>query len=633
MTRSRLYLSAAALLATGGCTTHLETRPDYSTAGFDEAVTGIPYALPALRYKIGVSTSITSCPTVTEFAGLDISDGGFELETTVVPTATYVPGERYVANYAALTSPLKTTGFGIENYPSGVLKSVNVSAEDQSGPLIKDVVSIALSVAGLANRNPLPSFGPSGGLPGATIESVEMNESDKTKLAAAIAKLLSDNMEVAVLCKTDTVADVATATAAKKKAKTDADLLERATKTVVVWTTVNSSRRANRYDLMRLKNALYSQDQAQSIASASKDKFDKARAKISLASEAWWPGIDLNSAPDSDALMLSPAGQTPPSAAAPKPYHLTQAALTNDALVQDARIPDRDAQVLADRVELRKMPIISEDRFHAWWNRLGRDVRQAFIRAYPQVAKHYGVKVIQDFPITSPSDLVVCSDRQSAVACLGDQLSFKGKLTLLDRPVIRPEQAVTTASQAAGGVFVRSAQKADFVLCPWKKPDCAKKDEVGFEAGVSAPQFGQLRFLPFKNRMFEAAELALSMREDGSIEKFEYKRTKAIAGEAAAAVKDAVDQYAAYREKQEKKAQDDLTAQRAEEIASIQHQIDLLNKQKELLKAQAPDTPDPNEAIKNETASIDAQTALLNAKLSQLKAEAALAQASSGGSD
>ena len=71
-----------------------------------------------------------------------------------------------------------------------------------------------------------------------------------------------------------------------------------------------------------------------------------------------------------------------------------------------------------------------------------------------------------------------------------------------------------------------------------------------------------------------------------------------------------------------------MTASRAEEIAGVQHQIDVLNKQAELLKLQ---NPAPSDPVKDETAVLQAETALLEAKLSKLKAEAALIQASTGG--
>ena len=118
------------------------------------------------------------------------------------------------------------------------------------------------------------------------------------------------------------------------------------------------------------------------------------------------------------------------------------------------------------------------------------------------------------------------------------------------------------------------------------------------------------------------------MREDGSVDKFEYKRTKAMSS-GSEAIKDAITQYEAFRDKQKKNSTEALAASRAEEIAAVEHRIALLTKQAELLKLQTPAQPDALQAVKDETALIEAQAALLSAKLSQLKAEAALALASS----
>jgi hypothetical protein len=155
-------------------------------------------------------------------------------------------------------------------------------------------------------------------------------------------------------------------------------------------------------------------------------------------------------------------------------------------------------------------------------------------------------------------------------------------------------------------------------------PDCPEDREVVRLEPVAAPQLGQLRFLPFASRPFHSAQLSLALRTDGSVEKLEYKKTKAEGVGVAAAVRDALSQYQAYAEKRDEERKADLTAVRAEEIAQLQHQIDLLAKQKELLALKTPPTPDALEAVREETAAIEAQTALLDARLAQLKAEAAL---------
>ena len=70
---SRAHLLAGALLSTAGCT-HLDTTRDYSTSSLDQAVVGVPYALPALHYELQVEHAIVACPK--QFT---LSDGSREL--------------------------------------------------------------------------------------------------------------------------------------------------------------------------------------------------------------------------------------------------------------------------------------------------------------------------------------------------------------------------------------------------------------------------------------------------------------------------------------------------------------------------------------------------------------------------
>jgi len=582
MRRSCLFYAAIAGMLLSSACTHIETRPDYSTIGFGEAVTGIPYALPALRYNLAVSSSIAACPTELALGRRRFSDGAFSLATKVEPTATYVPGERYLANYDALTSPFKTTSFGLETYANGVLKSINVSAEDQSGPLIKDAVSIGLSVAGLAGGAiPMP-------------RSPTFYESTPVDLEKAIDDLLKGSPTNTIGCKASTVEALQARVKTAKALKAETASLEQATKAVATWTAVNSSRRANRADLLELKKALEVQIAAQARFDAAKEEADKAKAGLAMSAALSWP----------TQIIVFPS----------KHADVPEVVI----------VADRDVQVFADLVGASSIRIVTQDHFATWWNKLSGINRRAFVRQYAAVAKHYGAMADSDLKVTETANPIDCAT-DSPLKCLQKQLSFSGSLELRDRPAEAPEKLPISASTSHQGILVRTAQKADFILCPAAIPNCGRKDQIVYETGVSAPQFGQLRLLPFKNRMFEAAQLSLSLREDGSLEKFEYKRTKAIAGEAAAALKDAIGQYEAFHEKQEKKATDALAAARAEEIAGIDHQIAVLTKQAQLLKLKNPEGPTAQQAIIDETTQINAEVALLNAKLAKLKAEAALA--------
>src|SRR5439155_13171248 len=127
MRRSCLYLSAASLLATSGCT-HLQTTRDVTTGShLDQAVPGMPYALPALHYELAVEHSVVACPqsfTLKFSGGEEVTFwNDVKLQTKVSAEPHYVAGERFLADYRSLASVLKTTSYGLETYPSGVLKS------------------------------------------------------------------------------------------------------------------------------------------------------------------------------------------------------------------------------------------------------------------------------------------------------------------------------------------------------------------------------------------------------------------------------------------------------------------------------------------------------------------------------
>ena len=580
--RHSCLLAASAALILSGCT-HLETARDYTTSGFNSPIAGIPYALPALQYQLKVTNSITGCPAALAIDEREFSDGALAFTTKVEPTKTYVAGERFVADYMALTSILKTTGYSIETYPSGILKSVNVSAEDQSGPFISNLVAIGLTAVGTPGF-----FGPSGVR--ATPRGARPPKSD-------IDRLFDGAPVGAIMCTQQTSGNLASKASAENLLEGLTKQLKDATAEVERLTAIAANERSDHNDLMLLKSALERQAIAQTALEGAQGQQQKSAAPLNVAGDARWP-----------------AAVTAP----PTPADLSASVELNPA----------DVQAFAGKLQLKPMTVITKARFSQWWNTLSPSVQQSFVDTYGNVAANFGVTVGQPASVPPPDDIGVCGGERTFDQCIQNMVKISGLFELKDRPSESDgDLAAPTQKQPQPGLFIRTQQKADVTLCRGVTP-CAKPNRLLYERDVSAPQFGQLRFLPFSNRMFEAATLSLAMREDGSVEKFEYKRTKAIAVEASAAVKDAVSQFKTFSEEQNKKAADALTASRAEEIAGVQHQIDVLNKQAELLKLQ---NPAPSDPVKDETAVLEAETALLEAKLSKLKAEAALLQASSGG--
>jgi hypothetical protein len=179
---------------------------------------------------------------------------------------------------------------------------------------------------------------------------------------------------------------------------------------------------------------------------------------------------------------------------------------------------------------------------------------------------------------------------------------------------------------ADAGIFVRPPIDGRLVICK-ETEGCDSQSEAAILRGdaMPIPQLGQLRFLPFKNEIFENNQLALHLRENGMIEKFEYQN-KSAAQRAALAASDIgsqIEKYYDERRAEEKQAAKDarelLAATRAEEAAVIQQQITLLTKEKELDSLK---NPDPNAAV---TADWLAQAALYKAELAAITAEEELA--------
>jgi len=145
-------------LAAAGCTTHLRS---VAPAAGGAPITGWSYNLPSLSYDVAVRRTLTSCPTAAT------PDVGFDVVASATPT--WVASEEVVVDYAGLANGLKTTTVAFENYPSGMLKSVNASAADQSAAAIKSAVGSVVGIAKLAiGVPPLPgAAGVAGGTPAA----------------------------------------------------------------------------------------------------------------------------------------------------------------------------------------------------------------------------------------------------------------------------------------------------------------------------------------------------------------------------------------------------------------------------------------------------------------------------------
>jgi len=192
----------------------------------------------------------------------------------------------------------------------------------------------------------------------------------------------------------------------------------------------------------------------------------------------------------------------------------------------------------------------------------------------------------------------------------------------------RLELVAARNGKSHAGLFIRPPIRGELIVC--EKSACVAGDKNLFvgdpdDPPIWAPQLGQLRFLPFRNRIFAYNEMLVQLEPDGSLTRFEYKSKKAVAAEFAATAADVASQIDAARTKARTEAKDSRTAK----IEELQYEIDSIAKTKARAEATA---FQPLDAVKTETVALDAQSALANAKLARLKAEAALiAYSQSGG--
>ena len=620
---------ALILLPLAGCT-HLSTLPDTQITPLDQALNGQPYALPMLQYKLDVARSLKKCPTQATLHGsgalpsITLTDTSLVFQIKVTPTARYVSGERYTTDYQALTSILKTTGYGLQTYPSGVLKSINVSSDDHTADVVKAAAATGLTVATLGAGSPIAAsallatvttVGAGGGarhMGGGQPHKVVHVDPDYVAALKALDRLTSTSK--VVVCTPEAIAALA---AIKKNAdaqETATKELAAATKDVERFTILANLKKARDSDVTNLDDALKRQNARALTLQALTDERTALDAAAAVSETDYWPRRPL----DSNAVLAPPpddVGKLRKLLDTATVRTITPVNLQN---WYQGLSPTLRKTIWSKNKDLLK-PYIRED---------GTVIRVDSIMPTPCTASNPDIDACLMSSVTITSSLVESSgsrprctpgqDRKSGcvipVAVADDQKT--GRFAMDDKP--------------DPGIFIRTPAEGLFTVC--RRPDqpgaaCPIDRQLVRLDAVATPQLGQLRFLPFSSRPFEAATLAVSLREDGSLDTLNYAKTKAAGPEAAAAASDLATKVQTYLDQRDAKRTASLTAARTEAIAELQFQIDALTKQAELLKLQTPKSPDELAAINDETAKINAQTALLTAKLAQLNAQASLTAA------
>ncbi|MFN4357338.1 hypothetical protein [Sphingopyxis alaskensis] len=175
----------------------------------------------------------------------------------------------------------------------------------------------------------------------------------------------------------------------------------------------------------------------------------------------------------------------------------------------------------------------------------------------------------------------------------------------------------------AKGLLVREPIRASLVAeyrlsgtADWKT---ALKDEP-----LWVPQLGTLRFLKFASGPFENELLSVELRKDGRIEKQRYETKEAALARLGASAVDIAERVRSDAEKREERRRADekylretAAAERAEELARLQYQLDMLTRKKALIEASRDDSAERLAAA--ELAQINADIAMLKAQIDRIK--------------
>lgn len=624
----RRFIAVVSAGSLAACT-HISTLPDIGVTPRDQALNGTSYALPMLQYKLDIMRALRKCPKQATLKGdgnvpsITLTDTGLSFQVKVTPTPRYIPWESYTADYRALSSFLKTTGYGIVTYPSGTLKSVNVSAEDHSAEVVKAAAAAGLTIATMGAGSPIAASsllattklvksagGTRGG--GGKTRRVTRIDGDYADALRSLGQLTTTSQ--AVLCTPEAVAALAAIKANADAQEEATKALSAATKDVERFTILANLKKGRASDVSNLDDALKRQNARALELQGLTDARAELDGAVAVTSTDYWPHKPLD-----------------------KPEVLKP---TTDGVGK-----------LRKLLEVATVRTITPLNLRNWYQGLTPALRKRIWKENEALLKPFIREDGSASAIPAPVQTPCTASTPDIDACLMDAVTVTASLMASsgDRPLCKEGDLPASgclstvnvdADQKTGrfamddkpdpGIFIRTPAEGLFVICRRSSQpadDCPVDRQLVRLDAISAPQLGQLRFLPFSSKAFESATLAVSLREDGSLDTLTYAKTKAAGTEVASTASDIATKVQGYMDQRDAKRAAGLTAARAEAIAQVQFQIDLLTKQATLLKLQNPTDTETIDAINEQIGQINSQTALLEAKLSKLKAEASYAAA------
>lgn len=604
--------SAAVIIASllvAGCVGKLQTRPNREFTAPQGALTGLSYALPKVRYAVTLTRTLAECPD-------DVVNGkptALKFKIAATATPTFLTGESYTIDYAKLPGWLRTTSFELKLYPNGTLKSLGASGEDKTAEVIDSVAKTALSLAKI----------------------VGLSSGGQTKAAAP---------DKIVQCTAAAKAQIAAARQAEADLKKDTALLEGYEKASERFKAAGAARlmdQAGRAAFLKLFDDIRTVED--DIARLKKLQSDLAD-ELGVSDDIVWDGSVANPSYNKEyplsAAQRAKLGALLTINTTPTPYPDDAAEAKRQSLMTacygsgQANIDNCLNQQLKLRSGLyldRSVPTCGTEGADPV--ECGREIPAGDPRFVAARDANPDSGIFVREPITGR--LLFC--RETLIAGNAPVIAPVGN----GQPAGNGSQPPGTtgsngngANGTAGGTLEGSgtnaggrAAAADVAAAPAPaSPQCmVGQDEAKVAAG-DFPQFGQLRFLPFRVGTFQAREMSISLTEAGRIDTFSYKSTKASAQALASTAQGLAAQYDDYQTKRAADRRTDAKNARDDEIAALDQQINVLTKQAQLKKLQTPPDVDPLQPTRDETAALDAELALLHAKLDRLKTEAALAE-------
>lgn len=677
LTRSALLLTISGL-ALGACTTSLQTRVDdfkaletvdehgKADAGHQKALQGVSYALPMRQYDIVVKRQLASCnaPLAVKLNGQDVALGAeyflptFAIELGATATGKLVEGERYLVDYEALRSGSKITDFKIE-YHEGtrLLKSLNASADDQTGDVIAKTLGAAAAVAGLVFA-PGPTVALAGTLAAAGGAAVPQSTAEKgfferldtrTPDATKMALLQQFRTKLVEIDLTTELKSILQDSSTLMPAVDCADpvregLIKRSEASTEI-------KRLSTGDISAEWQALGFNDANGKPLPIPAQLPDKpSLTDLNERISALLPYIGVRPVPELieielprllawQARVIAALRSSQAKREAQDLERSAQSTMTwpqspKDRRVNDlAPLTDDGRQKLAGLVQVTPEYIIDP---HILARKLAASTKVAALRAaFPDFVGSYVAPDNSPLPglatlVTRPSCYGSAANEDQCLATLGQawgrlQLAANQfgaqDVTVISTKTKRgkklAEKFEATAATAAPGLFVRPPVEATLYLCkgpavPNADPPCQAGERLNKIEAELVPQMGQLRLLPLINKEFANNGLSVALAKDGRMTSFTYASKRAIAAAIAASVADAGNQAQTFKDNQAKRQ----TTANAARIADLQYQLDLADKQKKVDALGKP--PAPKSAQEKQAEADAQQTVFLQAELLRL---------------